>query len=326
MSQVDSLRVGVIGTGIMGGHHTRVASTLPGCQLVGIFDVDSARAEQVAQQFGTATFPSIDALCDATDAVIVASPTRTHAEIGALCLNAGCHVLLEKPIASTVADGEKLLAVSKQSDKLLMIGHAERFNPAVSVVLSLLPQEEVFDIALQRLSPTPPRDRSADIIFDLMIHDLDLALAFSGSSAISVSAVGNRIRCEFIDHVTALLRFASGATATLTASAVSQERVRQGRLFTRSAQFQIDFASREVWIHRQGKSSIAKDDGQYYQVSQVEQILVPNREPLAIEQEHFIQSIRAGSPPLTDAETGLAALRLAQAIQDCVNAQLVEQV
>ena len=273
MDQVAPIRVGVIGTGVMGGHHTRVAAMLPACQLIGIYDPNHARAEEVAVQFGVSTFPSIDALCGAVDAVIIASPTFTHAEIGASCLQAGCHVLLEKPIAGTVADGQALLETSRRSDRVLMIGHLERFNPVVTVALSLVQKNPLFAIELQRLSPNPPRDCSADIIFDLMIHDLDLTLAFCGSSVSTMAAVGHRARCNFIDHVTAILRFQNGMTATLTASAVSQERVRMGRLFSRNAQISLNLASREVWIHRHGKSSIAQADGQYYQASQVEQIL-----------------------------------------------------
>lgn len=324
--KVEPVRVGVIGTGIMGGHHTRVASTIPSSQLIGIFDPDLARAEEVARQFDTQSFSSIDALCDTVEAVIIASPTRTHAAIAEKCLQAGCHVLVEKPIASTVAEGQALIDTATRTNRQLMVGHLERFNPAVTVAMTLLSQETIFDATFQRLSPTPPRDRSADIIFDLMIHDLDLAMAFIDSEVVSVAAVGNRVRCEFIDHVTALLRYANGATVTLSASAVSQERVRKGILFTHNAQFTIDFASREVSIHRQGHSSIAKEDGQYYQASQVEQILVPNREPLAVEQEHFYMAIRTGSQPLITAHDGLEALQLAQSIQDCVNQQLGQPV
>lgn len=326
MHQVAPTRIGVVGTGVMGGHHTRVASLLPHGQLLGIYDLDLARATQVADQYNVTAFPSLEALCEAVDAVIVASPSQTHAEVGAQCLRAGCHVLLEKPIATRVADAEALVALSKDIDRVLMIGHLERFNPAMSALMAMINRQELFDFELQRLSPTPPRDRSADIIFDLMIHDIDLALTLAASPVASLAAVGQRVQFDFIDHVSALLRFENGVTARLTASAMSQERIRKGRFFTRSAQFTVDLASREVWIHRQGKSSIANEDGQYYLASQVEQLLLPNREPLALEQEHFIQTIQSGGTPMIDAEAGLAALRLAQSVQDAVNEQLVEHV
>jgi predicted dehydrogenase len=299
---------------------------LPGCDLVGIYDADPARAEAVAQQHGAQAYTSMSALCAAVDGVIVATPTVTHAEVATACLQAGCHVLLEKPIAATVEEAEALVAFSRTCDRVLMIGHVERYNPAVTAALSLVAPTELFACELQRLSTAPGRDRSADIIFDLMIHDIDLVLAFAQSPVQSIQAMGHCLRGDLIDHVTALVRFASGVTATLTASAVSQERIRRARLFGQSAQFSIDFASREVSIHRQGQSSIAQADGQYFLASQVEQLLVPNREPLAVEQDHFLHAIRTGSTPMTSAEAGLQALQLAHAIQTAVHTQLAECV
>ncbi len=150
MDQVAPIRVGVIGTGVMGGHHTRVAAMLPVCQLIGIYDPNEARAAEVAGQFGARIFPSIAALCDDVDAVILASPTVTHAEFAADCLRAGCHVLVEKPIAATMTDGQALLEVSRQTDRVLMIGHLERFNPVVTVALSLARQSTLFALEFQR--------------------------------------------------------------------------------------------------------------------------------------------------------------------------------
>jgi len=316
------IRIGVVGTGVMGGHHARVAASLAGCQLMGIYDVNFARAEEVATPFGVPALRELPALCEQVEAVIVASPTVTHAEVATICLQHGCHVLLEKPIAATVAEAEALIPLSRACDRILMIGHIERYNPAFVTLHSLVDPAALFDCELQRLSPVPGRDRTADIIFDLMIHDLDLALALTGSTLRTLSATGHRIRSEFIDHVSAMLSFANGATARLTASAVSQERVRRGRLFTSNAQYTVDFASREVWIHRQGHSSLGSSDGQYQIMHQVEQILVPNKEPLAAEQQHFLQAIATGSTPDTSAENGLAALKLAYAIQQAVQEQL----
>ncbi len=323
--QDSVIRLGMIGTGVMGGHHTRVAAMSKACQLTGIYDADPQRATALAHQYGVAAFQSLDEACTACDAVIIATPTVTHAQVATACLQAGCHVLLEKPIAGDLGEAEALVAFSKTVDRVLMIGHVERFNPAVTAVLALVKPEEIISCELQRLSTAPGRDRSADIIFDLMIHDLDLALAFTKSSALAISAMGHCVRGELIDHVTALLRFGSGVTVTLTASSISQERVRKARVFTQNALFSVDFANREVWIHRHGQSSLAMEDGQYYLTSQVEQILVPPKEPLAVEQEHFLHAIRTGTAPLTSAEVGLAALRMAYAIQLSVQDQLLAQ-
>jgi predicted dehydrogenase len=229
---------------------------------------------------------------------------------------------VEKPIAGDYAAAELLLAASNTLDRVLMIGHLERFNPAITTLRALLPREELFAFALERLSPTPPRDRSADIIFDLMIHDLDLALALSGSTVESINAMGHQVRYGFIDHVTALLRFASGATATLTASAVSQQRVRRGRFFTRNAEYAVDLTRRELWVQRYGPSTITNEKGQCYQTTAVEQIPVPNEDALTVEHEHFLHAIRTNTAPLTTAESGLQVLQLAQTIQQIVNEQL----
>lgn len=323
MQQQSPIRLGMVGTGVMGGHHTRVAAMSKDCQLVGIFDANPQRATMLAQQYGVTAFQSLEETCASCEAVIIATPTVTHAEVATACLQGGCHVLLEKPIAGDLREAEELVAFSETVDRVLMIGHVERFNPAVSALLSLLKPEEIISCELQRLSTAPGRDRSADIIFDLMIHDLDLTLAFTKSSTQAISAMGHCVRTELIDHVTALLRFENGVTASLTASSISQERVRRARVFTQNALFSVDFASREVCIHRHGQSSLAMEDGQYYLTSQVEQILVPPKEPLAVEQEHFLQAVRAGTPPITSAEAGLAALRMACAIQQRVHEQLL---
>jgi predicted dehydrogenase len=315
VQQQTETRIGVIGTGVMGGHHTRTAAMHSGCTLVGIYDMDAERTEHLARQYGVTAFRTSEELCAAVDAVIVATPTRTHARVAAACLQAGCHVLLEKPIAMNSAEAEDLVAVSRDTDRILMIGHVERFNPAITVLLSVLDPAEVLALETVRLSPTAGRDQSADVIFDLMIHDIDLALACTRAQSEQVQAMGHCVRGALIDHVTAMLRFTSGATATLTASWVSHERTRKLRVLTRAAQFTVDCAAREVWVHRYGLSSYADDDERPYQATLVEQLAVPNRDPLTQEQEHFFQAIHTGATPVTSAEMGLQTLRIAEMIQ-----------
>ena len=318
--------MGIVGVGVMGGYHARVATHLDGCRVVGVYDADHARAEKVAELNGVSAYAQLPALCAAVDAVVIATPTKTHAETAAACLRAGCHVLLEKPLALSLPEAEKLEAVSRQSDRLLMVGHVERYNPAFAVLQTLLNPAELFACELRRMSTAPGRDQSADVIYDLMIHDCDLVLACTQSPVVGVSAMGQRVRGGLIDHVTALVQFANGAVATLTASAVSQERSRMARLFTRTAQFTVDFAAREVFIHRHGRSSYFDDEGQYYLASQMEQILVPQQESLVREHEHFLHCIRTGAVPATNATAALAAVRLADAIQAQVQAQLATPI
>lgn len=316
MQGISDTRVGVVGTGVMGGHHTRVASMLPGCHLVGIYDSDASRAEHVAQQYDITAFRSCEELCAAVEAAIIATPTFTHADVTALCLQAGCHVLVEKPIAATAAEAEKLVELCGNTDRVLMVGHVERFNPAVSTLLATLEDEEIIAAEAMRLSPTAGRDRSADVIFDLMIHDIDLALACTRSLPIKVEAVGRRVRGPLIDHASALVQFAGGVTFTLTASMVSQERTRKLRVLTHTAQFTVDCASREVWVQRMGISTAQGLEANPSPAALVEQLTVPARDPLAQEQAHFLQAIRTGSEPITSAAMGLQAVRLAETIQE----------
>jgi len=307
-------RVGIVGTGVMGGHHTRIAAALPGCTLVGIFDTDAARAIHLAEQYRITAFHSLADLCAAVEAVIVATPAATHAEIAVDCLRSGCHVLLEKPLAVTVDEAERLAALHRTTDRVLMVGHIERFNPAVDALLSVLPPEEIIAGEAMRLSTTTGRDRSADVIFDLMIHDIDLALACTRSLPVQVEAMGHRVRGSQIDYAAALIRFASGATFTLTASMVSQERMRTLRVLTAAEQFTVDCGAREVRVLR-SDAAVAK--------APVEQLPVPAHDPLTREQQHFLEAIRAGSEPATGAEVGLQAVRIAGTIQAAIGEPLI---
>lgn len=317
-SDVGAIRVGVAGTGVMGGRHARVAAILAGSRLTGVYDPNEARAAEIAGTYGVPATGSIGELCELADAIIVASPTITHGDVGKQCLSAGCHVLLEKPIAASRQEAEELVATAASKGVHLMVGHVERFNPAVMTALSMINGDQVFDCAFQRLSPVTGRDRSVDIVLDLMIHDIDLALCFTHSQVADVSAIGQTIRGEFIDHVTALLRFANGATATLTASAVSQARVRNGVLYSRKAQYRLDLAARDVTVVRDGRSVLSADREGYTIGSQVEQILVPAQEPLQNELQAFLDGIRRGQAPQPDGTAGLQALNVALEVQEKV--------
>jgi predicted dehydrogenase len=288
-----------------------------------VYDTDAACAERIAHQYNVTAFRSCEDLCTAAKAVIIATPTATHADVAATCLQAGCHVLLEKPIAATADEAEELLALHRKTDRVLMIGNVERFNPAVTTLLSALAQEELIAAEAMRLSPTPGRDLSADVIFDLMIHDIDLALACTRSLPVGIEAMGRRVRGPLIDHAVALVRFADGVTFTLTASMVSHERTRKLRVLTRDAQFTVDCAAREAWVQRLGPSSFRGPEARPDPAALVEQLTVPARDPLAQEQEHFLDAIRTGSEPITSADIGLQAVRIAETVQACIGEPLV---
>jgi len=308
-------RIGIVGTGAMGAHHARIAASLPGCRLSGIFDTAIDRAESVASQYQTIAYRSLAELCEHVEAVVIATPADTHAQLAGDCLQAGMHVLLEKPIAASPEEAEGLLAISRQQSRVLMIGHVERFNPAFITLQSSLDPRDLFACDFQRLSATPGRDQSVDIIYDLMVHDLDLLLALTDAPVAVQAATGHRISGRNIDHASAVLCGANGMTASLTASAVSHARVRTGRFYTRYNQFTVDFAGRRLWVHRY-------DEAQSPPYA-TEEIPVPASDPLAQEQAHFLQAIATGTPPATDADTAVKALRLAHAVQSSVNEQLL---
>ena len=316
-----ALRVGIVGTGIMGGYHTRVASMSDRCELVGIFDADNARTTAIATQYGITAFTSLAELCAAVDVAVVATPTIIHAQIARQCLEAGCHVLLEKPIAVTVADGEMLIETAKRLNRVLMIGLSERFNPATLALQAQVKPNDIFAIELQRCAPTQGRDRSADVIFDLMIHDLDLALAFTQSKVVEVQATGHCAKNELIDHAVALLRFANGATATITCSHVSPQRKRCATLLTRGPQYTIDFGTRKIEKHSYGEY-LTGPDGLPQFGTKVETIDVPEGDALT-QQLHFLLAATQQQPiPTHLADSGQEALRLVLEIHEQITGQL----
>jgi predicted dehydrogenase len=321
MGQETPVRLGVIGTGSMGGSHARVAAGLAECTLVGLFDTDASSAAQVGRRHDVPAFASLAALCAEVEAVVIATPAVTHPEVAAACLDAGCHVLLEKPMAATPADAERLLARTRESDRIFMVGHVERYNPAFVALQRLVDPSALFALDFRRMSTAPGRDSSVNVIFDLMIHDIDLALALLDREPVRVEAVGHAVRDTALDHVTALVRFAGGASATITASTVSHERYRVAQCYTRDAQYTADFANREVWVRRFGGAALPAQDGGTLNGHRLEQVALPFQEPLAAELTHFCQAVRAGTPPRTGAAGSLRAVALAHAVAHAVTTQ-----
>jgi predicted dehydrogenase len=294
-----SVRVAVAGAGIFGRHHMRVLSTLPGALLAGTYDIDPTRAREAAAEYNVPAFDSLDQMAASTDAAIVAVPTTAHAEVGCALLHRGVDVLIEKPIAATAADAELLVDTAARHQKILQVGHLERFNPAVEALAAKITIPLFFEI--HRLSLFTPRSLDVDVVLDLMIHDIDLVLALTGKMPEEVRAAGISILSPKVDIANVRLAFPGGCVANLTASRVSTERVRKLRLFQPHEYLSIDYADQK---------------GIAFRVSPTREIgfqpfTLVKEEPLQRELAHFIQCVTERRQPRIDGMEALRALRVA---------------
>lgn len=224
-----SVKLGVAGAGSMGRNHARVLSKLDEVELVGVFDAQMERAQEVAAEFGTQPFDSLESLAQLCDGVAVAVPTSAHREVGCFLLDQGCHILIEKPIAPSVADAKELVDRAKSAGKILQVGHIERFNPVMRSLEAKLDQPKF--IEAHRLSPFPNRSMDIGVVLDLMIHDLEIILHLVKSPIASIDAVGVPVLTHNEDIANARIRFENGCVANITASRISPERMRKIRVF-----------------------------------------------------------------------------------------------
>jgi predicted dehydrogenase len=302
------LRVGVVGVGHLGQHHVRLLSAMDGVDVVGVVDTRPARAEEVAAQYGV---PVVDAagLLDGVDAVTVAVPTDAHVDVALPFLERGVAVLVEKPLASSVAGADRLLAAAGRGGAMLAVGHTERFNPAVRMALPLVSSPRFVEV--HRLGVFPVRSLVIDVVFDLMILDLDLLLAAVGSEVTQVEAVGVNVLTPRTDIANARLRFASGCIANVTASRISRDRVRRVRFFQTDSYLSIDYAAQEVEVYRlaRGEGRPAIEGGK---------LQVPREEPLHAELADFVEAVRTGRAPGVTGHAGREALALASRIADAM--------
>jgi predicted dehydrogenase len=300
--QKNAIRVAVVGCGEFGRNHARVFKEIDGANLAGVFDSDPSRAAAFAAEFGTQAFASLDALRGATEAVSVAVPTIAHAEVGCHLMEQGMDVLVEKPMAANLAEADALVECARRNSRILQVGHVERFNPAVLAVEPILSRPLFFEV--HRLGVFTPRSLDVDVIYDLMIHDLDILLALVGEPVTEVKAVGIPVLTDKVDIAHARLEFAGGAVANVTASRVSTERVRKVRFFQQHEYISLDYARRDalrVCVDRPGP------EPQF----DFQKLEAPAVEPLRAELEAFLDSVRTRKQPKTNGESGRAALELA---------------
>jgi predicted dehydrogenase len=303
------LRIAVIGVGHLGQHHARLLAGMEGVELAGVVDTKPGRAQAIASTYGAEAFVDASAVLDRIDAVSIAVPTESHVAVALPFIDRGIAVLVEKPIAPSVAEADRLIEAARRRGVLLAAGHTERFNPAVAAALPLVSSPRFIEV--HRIGTFPDRSLDIDVIFDLMIHDLDLLLAAVGSDVVSIEAVGVHVLTPRTDIANARLRFASGCIANLTASRISRDRVRKARFFQHDSYISIDFASQEVDVYR-----LVPGEGR--PVIQGGRLEVTKDEPLRRELADFVDAVRTARPPGVTAEAGREALALATRIAEMI--------
>lgn len=306
------LNAGVIGVGHLGQHHARLYASSPGATLVGVYDRDAARAKTIADRHGTQVFASQDDLLKAAEVVSVAVPTSDHYAVAKGCLAAGKHVLVEKPIAVTPAEARELVALAASRNLRLQVGHSERFNPVMQAVRPHIGRPAF--IECHRLSAFGERGTDVDVVLDLMIHDLDLILSFDPGPVEEVRAAGVPVLSSNVDIANARIMFQSGCVANLTSSRVSMNKMRRLRVFQKDSYVSIDFQSRQGMICRR----LAKP-GERPTIDMA-QVKGGDEEPLKLQLESFLESVRTGSRPVVSGEDGAAALELAHQVLQAIDA------
>lgn len=317
-SYLEPIRIGVIGVGNMGQHHTRVLSLMKDVEFVGIADVNVERGLDTASKYRVKFFERYQEMLPFVDAVCVAVPTRLHHSVGMACLQAGVHTLIEKPIAASIAEAESLVNAAAESHCILQVGHIERFNPAFQELSKVLKTEEILAVEAHRMSPYSQRANDVSVVLDLMIHDIDLLQELVGAPVIKLTASGSRASGSgYLDYVTATLGFASGIVATLTASKVTHRKIRRIAAHCKNSLTEADFLNNEILIHRQTTANCTTDYGQvlYRQDGLIEKVYTSNIEPLHAELEHFVYCVRGGDQPSVGGEQALKALRIASLIE-----------
>jgi predicted dehydrogenase len=301
----------VVGTGHLGRHHVRILSGMDGVRFLGAYDSDHDRLREITAQHGVAALNEVDEAA-AADVVVVATPTVNHRATAGMLLECGCHVLVEKPIATTVTEADELVKLAQRHQRTLAVGHVEYHNPAVQAALDLA--DHVRYLEAQRLSPFTARSVDVDVILDLMIHDLQITLAIAAERPTEIRAVGVPVLTDKVDLCHAWIEFPSGMVANLTASRVSAERIRKLRLFARDAYFSVDYADQSVSAAQLVRAGSVPEIAP-------RQVTVAAEEPLKEELAAFVAVCRGDQARIVDGRTGRDALAAAITVRESVESR-----
>ena len=297
------LRLGVVGVGVMGCNHARVLAEMPGVTLVGVADPDHKQAESVGRALGCATVADIRDLLElGVDAVSIAAPTHLHRTIALAAISRGVHVLVEKPITSSVEEGREIIVAARRAGVTLMVGHVERFNPAVQAIKEALRDEDILSIAITRVGPFPPRMSNVGVVIDLAVHDIDLISWFTGSEIVEVQPQLSSAKAEREDIALLQFRTASGVLAHINTNWLTPFKARTVHVATKAKYVIGDLLTRQVT-----ECFGFQSDGSY----SMRHLSVGHAEPLRSELSAFVDAVRSSTRPPVTGEEGVASLEIA---------------
>lgn len=319
----NTVKVAVIGAGMMGRNHLKTYKNLQGVELVGVYDIFPEAREKAAEMFGIKAFSSLEEVAAHVDAVSVVTTSVTHADVGEFFLNRGIHCMMEKPLATTEEGCKRLIDAAAKNNVTLLVGHIEQFNPAVEQMHKILHDTtKIRSLTAQRMSAASGRITDVDVSMDLMIHDAEIILSLVQSpiKSIQAAAVTTPDHPEGKDYITALLTFENGVTANITASRITQARVRTLTVTTDTNYIDMDFINQSINVHSQGRMPYVNQESipdwmNYGLKGSVEQLFIPTNQPLTAELTHFINCVNGKETPRITGQNALDALRVIWAVQ-----------
>lgn len=320
----NTIKVAVIGAGCMGRNHLKTYKSLSGVELVGVYDIFPEAAQKAAEMFGIKAFSSMEEVAEEVDAVSVVTTSITHADVGEFFLNKGIHCLMEKPLATTEEGCQRLINAAKANNVTLLVGHIEQFNPAVEQMHKILSNSgKIRALTAQRMSAASGRITDVDVAMDLMIHDVEVVMSLVKSEVkdLHVSAVKTPDHASGKDYITALIEFENGVIADLTASRITQARVRTLAVTTDTNYIDMDFINQSINVHTQGRMPYVNQEEipdwmNYGLKGSVEQLFIPTNQPLQAELNHFISCVNGQATPRITGEDALLALRVLWKIEE----------
>ena len=319
-----NIKVAVIGAGMMGKNHMKTYKSLNGVELVGVYDIFPEAAKAAAETFGIRAFSSMEEVAENVDAVSVVTTSVTHADVGEFFLNKGIHCMMEKPLACTEEECQRLISAAAKNNVVLLVGHIERFNPAVEQMGKLLSDtSKIRSLTAQRMSAASGRITDVDVSMDLMIHDVEVLQSLVKSPVVNIQAASVKTKESPMgkDYITALLEFENGATANITASRITQARVRTLTVTTDTNYIDMDFINQSINVHSQGRMPYVNPENipewmNYGLKGSVEQLFIPTNQPLSAELNHFLSCVRGEATPRITGQNALDALRVIWKIQE----------